>query len=171
MRSRTITRLALAFFTLVATTVLPNGVSAQDGLNAVLKTTTSTKPTLVVFDVRPATVSLEAIHEAILGAFRVHYDGLKAHQELAPYPLPLTAPRIKLVRQASAFGDMNTPVCDGATSQVTARELSAARFGEVSVIQACAFPYRDGVRVNFYAAYIQTSGGRTSLDVMSGAIG
>lgn len=171
MNMMKVARSMLGVLALSATGSLPSNAFAQDALNSILRNTTTTKPTLVVFDIRPATVSLGAVHEAILGAFRVHYDGLKAHQELAPYPLPAGAPRMRFVKGVSAFGEMNVPVCEGATSQITAQDSSGAKYGDGSVIQACAFPYKEGVRVNFFASYIETSGGKTSLNVMGGALG
>lgn len=171
MNTMKVARSMLGVLAVSAAGSLSSSAFAQDALNSILRNTTTTKPTLVVFDIRPATVSLGAVHEAILGAFRVHYDGLKAHQELAPYPLPTGAPRMRFVKEMSAFGEINVPVCEGATSQITAQDSSGAKYGDGSVIQACAFPYKEGVRVNFYASYIETSGGKTSLNVMGGALG
>ncbi|WP_296947716.1 hypothetical protein [uncultured Massilia sp.] len=132
---------------------------AQDALNDIVRSSTNTKTTFAVFDVRPAGTSLEGIQEAVAAAFRKHYDGIKVMQQMAPYPLPAYAPRMGFHQESLRGSIVSAPDCPQAAAIVTSSDGTLARYGEASVLQGCVFPYRDGYRVNVYALFVQKSGG------------
>ncbi|MEG0040581.1 MAG: hypothetical protein RR775_21295 [Massilia sp.] len=132
---------------------------AQDVLSSIVRSTTSTKTTFAVFDVRPATTSIDALQEAVAGAFRKHYDGIKVMQQMAPHPLPVHAPRMGFYQQASALGTVSVPDCPGAAAIIASSDTTMAKYAEASILQGCVFPYRDGYRVNVYALFVQKTGG------------
>ena len=132
---------------------------AQDAISAIARNTTTTKTVFAVFDVRPASASPIAVQEAIASAFRVHYDGIKLNQAIAPYPLPTIPLRMTFSQQTTSVGTISEPNCPGATSIVSATDTTMLKQGEVSILKACVFPYRDGLRVNLFATFGQKSGG------------
>ena len=134
-------------------------VLAQDALSSIVRSTTSTKTTFAVFDVRPANTSVDALQEAVAGAFRKHYDGIKVMQQMAPHPLPAYAPRMGFYQQATPLGTISAPDCPGAAAIVTSSDTTMAKYAEASILQGCVFPYRDGYRVNVYAVFVQKTGG------------
>lgn len=134
-------------------------VLAQDTLSSIVRSTTSTKTTFAVFDVRPANTSVDALQEAVAGAFRKHYDGIKVMQQMAPHPLPAYAPRMGFYQQATPLGTISAPDCPGAAAIVTSSDTTMAKYAEASILQGCVFPYRDGYRVNVYAVFVQKTGG------------
>jgi len=143
---------------------------AQDALDNVVRASTNSKPTFAVFDVRPAGASLDAIQDAVSNAFKKHYDGIKAIQQMAPYPLPAGAPRMSFHQAGSAVGTISVPDCPGASAVITSSDHSLAKYGEISVLQGCVFPYRDGYRVNVYALFVQKSGG-ADINVLGAMLG
>lgn len=158
---------------LVAAVILAamgHAAQAQDGLNNILRASTNAKPTFAVFDVRPGTTGVDAIETAVTAAFKKHYDGIKAMQQMAPYPLPAGAPRMSFRQSGSAVGTISVPECTGASSVITSSDHSLAKYGEVSVLQGCIFPYRDGYRVNVYALFVQKSGG-ADVNVLGAMLG
>lgn len=146
------------------------GAQAQDGLNNILRSSTNSKPTFAVFDVRPGNTSIDALEEAVSGAFKKHYNGIKATQHMAPYPLPAGAPRMGFHQANSAVGNISVPDCPGAGAVITSSDHTMAKYGEISVLQGCIFPYRDGYRVNVYALFVQKSGG-TDTNVLGAMLG
>jgi hypothetical protein len=147
-----------------------NAAMAQDGLNNILRSSTNSKPTFAVFDVRGGASSVDALENAISSAFKKHYDGIKAVQQMAPYPLPVGAPRMTFQQVGSAAGPISVPDCPGASAVITSSDRSMAKYGEVSVLQGCVFAYRDGYRVNVYALFVQKSGG-TDTNVLGAMLG
>jgi hypothetical protein len=132
---------------------------AQDALSSVTRESTSTKPVFAVFDVRPAATDQAAIQEAVAAAFRERFDKVKINQGMAPYPLPAAPGRMIFNQVATRWGTISSPTCPGSTSTIIATDSSMMQYGEMSVIQACVFPYHDGIRVNFYSVFIQATGG------------
>lgn len=132
---------------------------AQDALSNIVRSTTSTKTTFAVFDVRPANTSVDALQEAVAGAFRKHYDGIRVMQQMAPHPLPAYAPRMGFYQQATQLGTISAPDCPGAAAIITSSDTTMAKYAEASILQGCVFPYRDGYRVNVYAVFVQKTGG------------
>ncbi|MDB5962744.1 MAG: hypothetical protein JWP59_4038 [Massilia sp.] len=157
---------------LVAAVLLASGRAAlaQDGLNNILRASTNSKPTFAVFDVRGGTTSVDALEVAVSSAFKKHYDGIKAVQQMAPYPLPVGAPRMTFQQVGSAVGPISVPDCPGASAVITSSDRTMAKYGEVSVLQGCVFAYRDGYRVNVYALFVQKSGG-TDTNVLGAMLG
>lgn len=158
---------------LLATVVLAaSGAAAhaQDILNNVVRSSTNSKPTFAVFDVRPASTSLDALQDAVSSAFKKHYDGIKTTQQMAPYPLPSGAPRMTFQQASSAAGTISVPDCAGASAIITSSDGTLAKYGEISVLQGCVFPYRDGYRVNVYALFVQKSGG-ANINVLGAMLG
>jgi hypothetical protein len=147
-----------------------NAAIAQDGLNNILRSSTNSKPTFAVFDVRGGATSVDALENAISSAFKKHYDGIKAVQQMAPYPLPVGAPRMTFQQVGSAAGAISVPDCPGASAVISSSDRSMAKYGEVSVLQGCVFAYRDGYRVNVYALFVQKSGG-TDTNVLGAMLG
>lgn len=156
----------------IAAMLLAAGRSAhaQDGLSNILRASTNSKPTFAVFDVRPGTTGLDAISDAVANAFKKHYDGIKATQQMAPYPLPTGAPRMTFHQTGSAVGTISVPDCPGASAVITSSDRTLAKYGEISILQGCVFPYRDGYRVNVYALFVQKSGG-ADVNVLSAMLG
>jgi hypothetical protein len=146
------------------------GAQAQDGLNNILRTSTNARPTFAVFDVRPAAASVDALEDAVSGAFKKHYDGIKAMRHMAPYPLPVGAPRMSFHQSGSAVGTISVPDCAGASAVITSSDHTMQKYGETSVLQGCIFPYRDGYRVNVYALFVQKSGG-ADVNVLGAMLG
>lgn len=146
------------------------GAHAQDGLNNILRASTNARPTFAVFDVRPGTASVDALEDAVSGAFKKHYDGIKAMRHMAPYPLPAGAPRMTFHQSGSAVGTISVPDCAGASAVITSSDHTMQKYGETSVLQGCIFPYRDGYRVNVYALFVQKSGG-ADVNVLGAMLG
>lgn len=143
---------------------------AQDALNNIVRSSTNTRTTFAVFDVRPAGTSLEGIQEAVAAAFRKHYDGIKVMQQMAPYPLPAYAPRMGFHQESLRGSIVSAPDCPQAAAIVTSSDGTLAKYGEASVLQGCVFPYRDGYRVNVYALFVQKSGG-ADVNVLGAMLG
>lgn len=139
------------------------GANAQDALNNILRSSTSTKTTFAVFDVRPGTTSAEAISNEVAAAFKKHYDGIKVMQQMAPYPLPSYAPRMGFQQVQTGMGTVSAPECPLASAIITSSDTTMGKYGEGSILQGCVFPYRDGYRVNVYALFIQKTGGANPM--------
>jgi len=154
-----------AGLSLLAATLLlaSTGANAQDALNNILRSSTSTKTTFAVFDVRPGTTSAEAISNEVAAAFRKHYDGIKVMQQMAPYPLPSYAPRMGFQQVHTGMGTVSAPDCPQASAIITSSDTTMGKYGEGSILQGCVFPYRDGYRVNVYALFIQKTGGANPM--------
>lgn len=163
---------SLALSLVFATTLLASATDAlaQDGLNSILRSSTSAKPVFAAFDVRPASASLDAIQDAVADAFRKHYDGITVNQQMAPYPLPASAPRMTFQQANSAAGTVSAPDCPQASALITSSDKTMAKYGEFSVLQGCVFQYRDGYRVNIYALFVQKSGG-PNINVLGAMLG
>lgn len=144
--------------------------NAQDAISSITRESKTTKPVFAVFDVRPSTADAGAIQDAIAAAFRVHYDGIKVNQVIAPYPLPAAPGRMSFSQQGSWLGTVSYPSCVGATSIITGSDSSMAKYGEISILQGCVFSYRDGVRVNVYALFGQMSGG-SNTNILGAMLG
>ena len=161
---------ATAIFAAAVLLASAGAARAQDGLNNILRASTNSKPTFAVFDVRPGTTGVDAIADAVSNAFKKHYDGIKATQQMAPYPLPAGAPRMSFHQSGSAMGTISVPDCPGASAVITSSDRTMAKYGEISILQGCVFPYRDGYRVNVYALFVQKSGG-ADVNVLGAMLG
>lgn len=160
------TRIFLSSLLMLAST----SALAQDALNSIVRSSTSSKTAFAAFDVRPTAQPPGALEEAIAAAFRKHYDGIKVTQQMAPYPLPAYAPRMTFHQEATHVGQVSVPDCPDASAVITSSDKSLAKYGETSVLQACVFPYRDGYRVNVYALFVQKTGG-ADIGALSGMLG
>lgn len=163
---------AFKFSLFVAATLfaMATDALAQDGLNGILRSSTSAKPIFAAFDVRPASANLDAIQDAVADAFRKHYDGITVNQQMAPYPLPAHAPRMTFQQTNSAAGTISAPDCPQASALITSSDKTMAKYGEFSILQGCVFQYRDGYRVNIYALFVQKSGG-PNINVLGAMLG
>ena len=161
---------ATALFAATILLASAGAAHAQDGLSNILRASTNSKPTVAVFDVRPGTTGVDAIADAVSNAFKKHYDGIKATQHMAPYPLPAGAPRMSFHQSGSAMGTVSVPDCPGASAVITSSDRTMAKYGEASILQGCVFPYRDGYRVNVYALFVQRSGG-ADINVLGAMLG
>jgi hypothetical protein len=144
--------------------------SAQDAINNIVRASVSSKPTFVVFDIRGGNTNVQAVQEIVSSAFKVHYNGVKVNEVIAPYPLPLAPSRMSFRQVNSAAGPINSPECPQASAFVSASDKTMTKYGEVSVLESCIFQYKDGIRLNIYALFAQRSGG-PDINILGAMLG
>ena len=133
-------------------------VFAQIDIADAIRTSETSKPTLAIYDIRPANSSITAIQNAIERAFKVHYDRLKITQQLAPSPLPVVPPRPTFKYVQGQLGTFLYPDCPQASTIVFAMDVTMLKYGEMTILRACVFQYQEGLRLSIYANFTQKSG-------------
>ncbi|TCV81219.1 ankyrin repeat domain-containing protein [Sulfurirhabdus autotrophica] len=144
-------------FTLVTLTWLASALPAQADITDLTAETTSYKTTYAVYDIKPESLDPAVIEKAVLNAIRTYAQNAQVGHSIPPATLPVVAAKMSFTKNPRM--NAQVPQCDGEIFQITASDNSFASSGEKTKSVACLFPYKDGYRLNYYAAYGQMSGG------------
>lgn len=129
----------------------------EDAINAITKPTMNRKSYFAVIDIKSER-SVDDVSDAVLNGIRRYANNARLTQKIPTARLPVTPARMRLL----SGGEQQVPQCDGDVANVVANELSFAKYGEATVTIACIFAYRGGYQVNFFASFLQRSGGPNS---------
>ena len=143
---------------------------ASAAVTDILRETDDLKPTFAVYDIRAGNLSSRDIEEIVLTSVREYASKAKVGHGIPLSPLPEWAPKMEL-RKVSAYGmDTYEPLCNGEILSVSAKDTSMKEYGEMTMSKACLFSYQGGYRLNYYAAFMQRTGG-TNTNVLGAGLG
>ncbi len=143
---------------------------ASAAITDILRETDDLKPTFAVYDIRPGSLSSGQIKDIVLTSVREYATKATVGHGIPISPLPEWAPKMEL-RKVSAYGmDTYEPLCNGEILSVSAKDTGMQEYGEMTMSKACLFSYQGGYRLNYYAAFMQRTGG-ANTNVLGAGLG
>jgi hypothetical protein len=139
---------------LLCVAVHAHAAGLEDAINAISKPGLTTKSYFAIIDIKSG-LGAEALAEATLKGMRRYATGANLSYKIPPAALPPTPGRMQLVSN----GGPQAPRCDGEVFNIVARDASMMKYAEGTVSMVCVFAYRGGYQLDYFATFLQGTGG------------
>lgn len=138
--------------------------TAQNFITQTSGSTFTEKMVFAVYDIRGTEIPPELIQEIVLNGMKLYAREARVRQSIPPALLPPLPGRMVINGQRGE--------CSGNLYTIIGMDSSMAKYGEMTLHQACLFPYAGGYRLNYYALFGQQSGvGSGNPNVLAAMLG